>query len=602
MRRGTVRLLSAAAMLAVAIPVVAQQAPESLLPPGFGDPAPEQPQGQPGPQQPPARRPEASPDIAPLPLSQPPGVAPTLPGTVEAIADNAGEADDALARQLKYDMPPGAQRSLGRIGALTVETGGIAPQAFGGSYGPWLARLLQDTHAPFASRWGSILLRRALLSATDTPRGIDPADWVAERAWMLLRMGEADAARMLVQNVDNDHYSPRLFAVAMNSFLATADPAGLCPITAAAAQKSEARGWQLAKAMCASFSGDQGLASAALNQAQRNGEGVDYRLAEKIVGTGFNARRSVTVEWTGVSRLTVWRFGLATAANLDIPDALFATAGWQVRAWQARSAMLSLSKRLPGVEMAARQGVFSSRALVDFYAQLAEDPDAPQSFDGVGDALRTAFAGGTTRERLSGMQTLWARNNNDYVYRIATARAAAAIPVNPAVGGDSVNLIASMLSAGYDRNAARWAGAVGQIEGKPGLDAWALVALGAPGASLPGGNRLADFFSNDNSGDYLRSRLLAAGLAGLGRIRVADAQGTVEGLNLGARNHWTQAIDEAAARGEQGTVALLCAVGMQTSRWSNIPPVTLYHVVAALKRVGLEPEARMIAAEALARV
>ena len=60
--------------------------------------------------------------------------------------------------------------------------------------------------------------------------------------------------------------------------------------------------------------------------------------------------------------------------------------------------------------------------------------------------------------------------------------------------------------------------------------------------------------------------------------------------------------DEAAARGEQGTVALLCAVGMQTSRWSNIPPVTLYHVVAALKRVGLEPEARMIAAEALARV
>ena len=30
------------------------------------------------------------------------------------------------------------------------------------------------------------------------PRNVNPVDWVAERAWLLLRMGEADAARMLV--------------------------------------------------------------------------------------------------------------------------------------------------------------------------------------------------------------------------------------------------------------------------------------------------------------------------------------------------------------------------------------------------------------------
>ena len=41
---------------------------------------------------------------------------------------------------------------------------------------------------------------------------------------------------------------------------------------------------------------------------------------------------------------------------------------------------------------------------------------------------------------------------------------------------------------------------------------------------------------------------------------------------------------------------------MPNLNWSNVTPETLFHVVSALKRVGLEPEARMVAAEALTRV
>jgi hypothetical protein len=36
------------------------------------------------------------------------------------------------------------------------------------------------------------------------PVGVHPVDWVAERASLLLNMGEADAARLLVQSVDNE--------------------------------------------------------------------------------------------------------------------------------------------------------------------------------------------------------------------------------------------------------------------------------------------------------------------------------------------------------------------------------------------------------------
>ena len=43
-------------------------------------------------------------------------------------------------------------------------------------------------------------------------------------------MGEAVAARAVVQGVDNDNYTPKLYQVAMKAVLATGDPAGLCPL------------------------------------------------------------------------------------------------------------------------------------------------------------------------------------------------------------------------------------------------------------------------------------------------------------------------------------------------------------------------------------
>jgi hypothetical protein len=48
-------------------------------------------------------------------------------------------------------------------------------------------------------------------------------------------------------------------------------------------------------------------------------------------------------------------------------------------------------------------------------------------------------------------------------------------------------------------------------------------------------------------------------------------------------------------------VALLAGLGMQGDGWDKMTPRYLYHIVGALNRVGLEGEARMIAAEAVAR-
>jgi hypothetical protein len=597
------RWIVGTAALALALPVVARQAPESLLPPGFGD-APVAPPPAPTTGPAPRPSPDTPPPIAIIdPLAQAAAADPQ-----SNAAENAMSEEELAAEKAKYDLPDSARRSLDRIGPLTPQTRGLAANAFGSQSGQFLATLMKQMRAPITSRWASILLRRTLLSATDTPRDINGADWAAERAWLLLRMGEADSARSMVQSVDPDNFTPRLYAIAMQTYLAAADPAGLCPLSADARKGSKEPAWTMSEPICAALSGDQGSASGALNQAQRRGvvRGIDYRLAEKVVGTGFNARRSVKIEWEGVDRLTVWRFGLATALNVDIPEPLFATVGVHVRAWQGRAPALSALRRLPGAETAARLGVFSSAGLVGFYSQLNADGDLPNDVADRVDALRTAYSGATVGSRIDAMRTLWTSGvgaeGSNYVGLIATARAAAALPVAQADGADAARLIAAMLSAGYDRNAARWARALGQMDGTGAQDAWALLALGAPSAVVDiDAGRVSNYVGEAGPA---KGRMLIAGLTGLARLSADDgAQAARDnGFSLTAASRWARAIDAAARRGEQGTVALLAAVGMQSAQWQRLPPGHLYHIVAALHRVGLDPEARMIAAEAIARL
>jgi hypothetical protein len=585
--------LIGAGALGLAIPVLAQSGPESLLPPGFGDPPP-----------------PAQPVPAPTPAAP---RAPAAPAT--AADDNAAAPPDealgnAMAAEAEEpppaaeDLPETARRSLDQVGPLTATTGGFSPDAFGAARGPFLVRLMEATRAPLASRWASILLRRALLSGVRTPDDVDGADFVAARAWLLLRMGEADAARMLVQSVDPDRYTARLYAVAMQTYLASADPAGLCPLADRASGFSTEPSWDMAHAICASFAADQGTASAILNQAQRRGRvtGIDYRLTEKAVGAGPNGRRSVKIEWDGVGELTAWRFGLATATNVPIPDALYATVGPHVRAWEARAPMLDLAARRPAVDVAGRLGVFSAAAMRDFYVQLAADPDADDATRDLGDQLRAAYAGGSVADRVAGMRAVWTRPDGDgvdYARLLPLARAAAALPPDASVGGDGAWIIAAMLAAGYDRNAQGWARRLGELDDAD-RRAWALLAVGTP-------DRAVDLSRGRVSAlleaDAARGRMLVASLAGLGRLAPGDEAALLADAGLAMpASRWARALNAAAARGERGTVALLVAVGLQVSDWRRVPPAHLLAITLALRQVGLEPEARMIAAEAMTRL
>ena len=613
MRGRQIGLLVGLSAVALSIPVLAQSGPESLLPPGFGEDAPTPTPSVPQPATPQAPAGPSAP--APTPLL-PSGT--ELDRAAEAMeadeGDNEAEADEIAA---KYDLPPSARRSLDRIGPLKAAQGGLGDAAFGQRNGEALARVMRSMRAPVMSRWASILLRRALLSDTVTPSDINGADWAAERAWLLLRMGEADNARLLIQQVDSDQYTRRLYSVAMQAQLATADPAGFCPLLPRARDMSDEPGWFMAQAICASFSADQGTASALLSQAQRRGiaRGIDYRLAEKVVGAGPNSRRSVRIEWDGVTQLTTWRYGLATATNVEIPAELFSTAGPQVRAWQARAANLSPMDRRAGVAVAARLGVFSGAALRSFHAALAEDDNADSSASERADWLGTAYGSGDASTRIAAMRDFWLAQPADglgagpggvyYGALPALARAAAALPVQAETGDDTPWLIAAMLTGGYDRSAARWTGVLNGLEGDAQQRSWALLATGLPDAAVDlSAARIAAFVAADERETKLRGHSLVAVLGGLNRLPASERAQLLQdaGIDLSSRRRWVRAITAAASRGEQGTVALLAAVGMQGLNWQTITPEQLYFIVSSLNQVGLGPYARMIGAEAMARL
>lgn len=608
--------------MAAAWPVLGQ---ESLLPPGFDTPPAGRPQPAPSP------GPSSSPSPAPAPRSpsplpspspsSPPRIDPSLdePATVTAettagaprrtplregetrvLADGTivTEEGEIAAAPARYDLPPGSRRTLARIGPLSGETGGLPTTAFG-TRGVYVSRLMDNLRQPLVSRWSFILLRRALLSGVDTPRTINGADFIASRASLLLRQGDAAGARLLVQSVDVDKASPRLRQIVMPVFLANADPAGLCSYVPIMAGTDD--NWKLAQAMCAAMVGESGTASALVDRVRRNGRlsAIDVKLAEKVVGAGLASRRSVSIKWDDVDNLTPWRLGLASATGVEIPDNLWGSATPAMRQWALAMPMIPAERRFGLSADAAARGTLSARGYVDLVSLTADSDEPAEAIVSKGRQLRAAFMLADLSARVQAILELGSAENGGYSGQVLAARAAARIgPVN--LGDDeNYGLLAAMFAGGLDRNAMIWA-----EQTAVGSQGWGLLAVGSPrplvGVSA---GQVDDFAGNDDSVDQRRTKMLAAALIGLDRVSEDDGRTLANdyALGLGTQTSWSRAIDMAAERGETGTVALLAAIGLQGRDWQGVPPRHLYHITRALRLVGLGAEARMIAAEAVTR-
>jgi len=576
MRTKLLLIASAAAILA--LPAIAQQA------------------ASPQPATPAAQSPTPTPS---------PATTPSEGGADEtAVEEISGPSLQPPAPPVEY--PGWARRDPWTVGALNPADASLNDEAWGEASGAFLSTLMRRMQTPIASRWAHIALRNALLAKEHAPPNVQPIDWVAERAWLLLRLGEADAARMLIAGVDADRFTPKMVQVAVQSALANSDPPALCPLEDGI-RKYDAGIRNLVQAMCASLAGEPESAAAMIDQARRFGRigGVDLTLAEKVVGAGANGR-TTNVEWDPVDSLTSWRFGLATGTGLVPPDRLVDAASSRLRAFQARAPLLTAQQRLPSAMIAAGLGVFSSQTMVDLYSAIYDSTDPSDLPETDAWQLRQAYVGKDLDTRLGAIRKLLGTGKGSLqkeAARALVARAATLVPVDAKLGKDAPELISAMLAGGYDEAAARWIPVIGRMDDADADRCWAMLALGAPNIADVGTGRINSFIRRDESRDKVRSALLVAGLAGLGRISTdtANSLNRRYGLGLGHVTSWTKIIDSAAARGQGGTVVLLTGTGFQTTEFDRVPAAHLYHAVAALDHTRQGFTARMIAAEALSR-
>ncbi len=620
MKRLTVLSAGAAALALVSGLALAQNAPESLLPPGFDEPKPT-PSPTPKPV---VTRPAAPPSSAPggqatsVPVVQPIPSGGGVPGPAPALPDFAGklpsldqlekmstdELDELLGLKPKVDIPAGARRSLTEVGVLGPAEGGLPTHSLVNQPEPLVRAALAGSKGPLVSRWGHILLRRALASRLEAPAEMDPVDFAALRVRALVDMGEFAAARAVAQDVDTANWNPALTAAALDAYIGTADLVGACPAVRLQGSRREDANWRLLQGICNAFSGEAARGKTDLNRVRSRGQAasIDALLALRYAGAAGEGRGAVTIEWSGVDQLTPMRFALANAVGEPIPDKLIDGAGAYYSRAAAVAPMLPLPKRIAGSDVAGREGIMSSGAMVDLYSLVYSEEDLEGPAATLATRLRQAYVGADPASRMAAIRDVWGSGASgaiDYARLVLTASAAARLEPNEDFADDAGPLLAAMMSAGFERDALRWAGVVPQ-----GSAGWAQLVFASPTRnSVVSSGAIGDFVSDDSSATKRKSQFLIAGLAGLRRINSGDVDGYSSdlGMRLNTVTRWTRAIDAAAAVDNQALVVLLAGLGMQGDGWDKMTARHLYHIVGALDRVGLSAEARMIAAEAVAR-
>ena len=594
--------------------VAAQDAPESLLPPGFDDPEPRPTPAPTAPAAPTAPVPgqpqePGAPTVQPIPGAGDPlrelsqfdfSTIPTLEELEEMSPD---ELDDLLGLSPSYDIPPAARRAMTRVGVISSQEGGFPSASLARQPAALVQAALRGLERPVVSRWGHVLLRRALASRLQAPEGMSPVEFAALRVQALNNMGEYHAARSLLQDIDTGNWNMALVDAGLEAYIATADLIGTCPVVRLVGSEREDPQWRMLGAICNSYAGEGVLGGRQLDRALRDeiAPGIDVLLSQRLAGAAGRGRKAVDVEWEGVDEINPWRFAIANAVGEEIPESLRANVEpYYERVW-AVTPTLSLQQRAIGADRAAREGIFSSQAAIDLYSQIYANENITGEAADRATLLREAYVANTASERVSAMQSVWGNEDSpDYGRLVLTAYAAARIPASPDLAEHAPALIASMLTAGLDRDAAAWSEAVAQ-----GSDAWALIAVGrnAVGRIEPR-EAIDSFIDEDNSADYRRSQFLLAGLAGLERgvpSDLSDFTSRTE-ADLTRQSRWSRAITRAADVNNAALVALLAGLGMQGEGWDRMTPRHLYFIVSSLRRVGLEAEARMIAVEAIARV
>lgn len=575
----------------------------------LGPPAPLGPVPSPG------APPVAPPPIAP-PEAAPPGAAP--PGAETRPAAPRTTADGAIRIEGLSRLTADA------AGTLTPDSGGLRTDLWNGTPGPIALRLVSLLPAAPDSPALRSLQRRMLLSSGPAPADVAEGELLVERARRLLAMGALDELGALAAVVPGRDDDPSLARVMVERALAVGEDVAACDRHDAIAGRAGDRFWVKVGVVCDLRRGDAAKAEFGVRLLAEIGQ-ADALLQElvqlAVAGRGPGRHRLAGAAPVHLAAARV--AGLAIDPDVSEIDSL------PVLVALARgSGSPPFGARLAAADKAERSGAVATEALTALYAEVAVQGGSIDSVLRVAEADPGAY----------GRALLWraADATADPAQRVRVIRKALEIAEDASAWRQSARTFAPLIrrldagpaTADFAPDAVRALVAAGDAAAaRPWLE-W-LVTRAASGdpqaratarqawvvARIGGGDQLApyqeaavsEWWDGLRTSDPERaSNLGAAALTlmhALGAPIGADAwRGLASAPPTLPYEAPTAAFRNGVASGAAAgrlaeTVALACA-GFGGAALEEIDPTALAGVAAALRRIGLEDDARRLAGEA----
>lgn len=556
---------------------------------------------------------EPAPDVEEAPTSLLPGNIAPAPAPAETAPTNGGNdmspppASDAAVLAVP-SLPIVPPENLGGGGSLPG-LHGMGEASWSRSTGGFATQLMLKIPAASASRYQHIALRRLLLTPAKPPAGADPVKFLNARAHLLLRMGEVEAAKIVLNTLPQTAFNRQSYAVAAQAHMAALDLPGACPLATRAIVFSPDAQWPLISGVCSALQGDEGGAALGLDIARQEGKvnRFDLMLAEQMVTALSGGGRGGEIAWPDNGKFTSYRVGGVYSSGQRFPRKALLTAPSVVQSWLARSGAIDSDTRWALAWTATARGVMSAAEFSSLWALRGGVMDERARAYRPEGVFQRAFAAPSLMVRRTAFAQLLSMGKSEAglaaMWSLLAAPAAAYPPADPATvktadqAAFAPMAVRAMIMGGRSADALKWWPVLANSKSAEASKIWALLLVANGNKALPISQARADAWADAQSGDAKTRRIemTFAVLQGLGyRLKAPFGKNP----SLQDDGVLFEKLADAVARKARGEVVLLSQLALGPN-WSQCNASVLYTILRAYLAVGLDAEARMIGAEAM---
>lgn len=590
-------------------PAAAQGGGTALREPATGQPLPSI--------SPAAGHPAASPEAPSATPSGPPLLTP-LPRPAPAPVEEEDKRGRLGASTIVVDSLPDLNPDS--VGTLDAASGGLGAGLWQGVDRPTLDRMLPRLPAAVRSLVLRDLMRRLLLSNATAPGGNTSSggSLLALRLERLLAMGDFEGMRDLRKAGPKRNTDPIAVRTIVDSMLLAGDTDGVCKLVGQQIVEHEISQFAKILIFCQARAGEHDRAALGLGLMREEQAEEDPAFVTLVDAMGGDEEARVE----SLPHPSPLILAMMSAAKQELPlDIGGATAPPMLRAIAA-SKSAPQSVRLELAERAAALGVVPVETVLDIYAGMTFSPEDFERSTNIGPAdygpeARALLYQALRRqmdpvERGRLLQRSWHLAGRFGLYPLAarvTASVLQGMPPAPELAWFAPDAARALFAAGRHDRAMAW---IESMRGRAGAGSVIVAALW-PLAQLAGDIVVWDPRALE-SWAFTQRRM--HGPDAEDRIALLYALFSGLGANAGNEQQWDlllpppviasvdavpdawREVNDAALAGRRGEMLARILVGVGSRELVEVPPSGWRVIVASLRAVGLEAEAKALALEA----